>query len=190
MPVAIDLIPQKTSLNCPVIWLVGLSGSGKSTLASGLSNNLNEHGIANFILDGDDLRTGLTKDLGFTEVDRKENLRRAAELAKLFQKAGVLPICSFISPSQEMRRLIAEIIGEKYVEVYVECSLEMCEKRDVKGLYKKARIGEISNFTGVSAIFEIPLHPTLKINTENFDYSTSLTQLTQFVLSQLHSHEL
>ena len=163
--------------NCPVIWLVGLSGSGKTTLAKGLSQHLNEQGLANFILDGDELRKGINKGLGFSEADRKENLRRAAETAKLFQKAGIISVCSFISPTKEFREMIAEIIGKNYYEVFVNCSLETCEKRDVKGLYQKARNGEIAEFTGISAAFETPENPYLKIDTEKNNYETCLQQL-------------
>jgi adenylylsulfate kinase len=167
-----------TPITLPVIWLVGLSGSGKTTLAKRLSSYYQKSGQTAVVLDGDELRKGLNKDLGFSEADRKENLRRAAEVAKLFQASGILTICSFISPTRAVRSEIASILGEQYYEVFVNCSLEVCEQRDVKGLYKKARKEEVLNFTGISAAFETPDKPNLIINTEKDSIEICLEQLT------------
>lgn len=161
------VIPKKIiAENCPVIWFEGLSGSGKSTLATGLSQHLSSLGIAHVLLDGDELRKGINKDLGFSDADRNENLRRAAEIAVLFKNSGIIPICSFITPTHALQKLVANTIGNNFIEIFVNCSLDECEKRDVKGLYKKARLGEIPKFTGVSAAFEEPVKPFLTMNTE------------------------
>lgn len=148
-----------------VLWMVGLSGSGKSTLARALENSLHEQGVLTQLLDGDNLRVGLNNNLTFSEADRKENIRRAAETAKLFMNAGLVTICSFISPVEEVRKMAREIIGAGYAEVFIDCPLEVCEQRDVKGLYAKARKGLIPNFTGISAPFEAPVKPEIRVNT-------------------------
>ena len=166
-----------TVQQCPVIWFVGLSGAGKSTLANGLSSYLNQQGLATYLLDGDELRKGMNKDLGFSEKDRNENLRRAAELAKHFQNAGVIPICSFISPTKETRKMIAHIIGANFYEVFVNCAIAECEKRDVKGLYKKARQQQIPDFTGISAPFEAPENSFITLHTDQDNYNICLQQL-------------
>lgn len=139
-----------------VIWFYGLSGSGKSTLANELELTLHKKGKLTYLLDGDNMRFGLNKDLGFTEKDRTENIRRNAEVAKLFVDAGVIVLASFITPMQKDRELLQNIIGEEnLLKIFVDCPLEICEQRDVKGLYAKARKGEIQNFTGIDAPFEI-----------------------------------
>lgn len=148
-----------------VVWMVGLSGSGKSTLAKSLEEHLYNKGHYTILLDGDNLRVGLNSNLAFSEEDRKENIRRTAEAAKLFAYNGAVVICSLISPTEEIRQMSREIIGEKYFELFVEAPLEVCEERDVKGLYAKARRGEIKNFTGIDSPFEAPINPELKINT-------------------------
>jgi adenylylsulfate kinase len=149
-----------------LIWFTGLSGSGKSTIANMLEKKLNEQNIHTYSLDGDNLRGGLNKNLTFSREDRNENLRRTAEVAKLFVDAGTVVIAAFISPYIKTRKEIKEIVGaENYVEVFVNTSLEVCEQRDVKGLYKKARTGEIKNFTGISSVYEAPLNPTIEIKT-------------------------
>ena len=160
-----------------VIWLVGLSGSGKSTLATGLENRLNQNGYYTMLLDGDNLRTGLNKNLGFSESDRSENIRRTAEVSKLFANNGAITICSFISPTEEIRSMAQKIIGQKYYEVFVSCPLEVCEQRDVKGLYAKARSGEIKNFTGIDSPFENPKHPNLEVKTDKHTLEESLDTL-------------
>lgn len=165
-----------------VIWLVGLSGSGKSTLAKAFESDLHQKGHLTQILDGDNLRTGLNNNLTFTADDRKENIRRVAEVAKLFTNCGVVTICSFISPTEEIRTMAKEIIGEaQYYEVFVSCSLEACEKRDVKGLYAKARSGEIKNFTGIGAPFEDPKNPSLVIKTDTEDLESCLQTMTDSI---------
>lgn len=151
-----------------LIWFTGLSGSGKSTIANLLEKELHKQGVHTYTLDGDNLRRGLNKDLLFTKEDRIENLRRTAEVAKLFIDAGLVVIAAFISPYNKTREDIKAIVGsDYYIEVYVNTPLEVCEQRDVKGLYKKARAGTIKNFTGISAPFEIPTKPTLEVETLN-----------------------
>ena len=149
-----------------LIWFTGLSGSGKSTIANLLEKELHKQGVHTYTLDGDNLRRGLNKDLLFTKEDRIENLRRTAEVAKLFLDAGLVVIAAFISPYNKTREDIKAIVGsDYYIEVYVNTPLEVCEQRDVKGLYKKARAGTIKNFTGISAPFEIPTNPTIEVET-------------------------
>ncbi|MBI6117459.1 adenylyl-sulfate kinase [Salegentibacter maritimus] len=150
-----------------VVWFTGLSGSGKSSLANRLEKLLYEQQIRSFVLDGDSLRKGVNKNLGFSAEDREENLRIAAEVAKILVASGSLVLASFIAPTQRNRDLIKEIIGEHdYIEVFVNTSLKECERLDVKGLYKKARAGEIKNFTGIDAPYENPVSPDIEINTE------------------------
>lgn len=149
-----------------LIWFTGLSGSGKSTIANLLEKKMHEQKIHTYTLDGDNLRRGLTKELTFSEADRNENLRRTAEVAKLFIDAGAVVIAAFISPYINMREQIKEIVGtENYIEIFVNTPLEVCEQRDIKGLYKKARIGELKNFTGISAPYETPINPFIEIDT-------------------------
>ncbi|RXP57055.1 adenylyl-sulfate kinase [Lutibacter sp. HS1-25] len=149
-----------------LVWFTGLSGSGKSTIANLLEKRLHQLNIHTYSLDGDNLRRGLNKNLAFSKEDRNENLRRTAEVAKLFIDAGVVVIAAFISPYIKTREEIKEIVGaDNYVEVYVNTALEICEQRDVKGLYKKARRGEIKNFTGISSAYEAPINPTVEIKT-------------------------
>lgn len=151
-----------------VFWLVGLSGSGKSALATRLEKSLFQSGYHVVLLDGDTIRTGINRDLNFSESDRMENIRRIAEISKLFCNAGQICIVSFITPLESMRTLAAEIIGEdKFVEVFIDTPLSICEQRDVKGLYKKARAGEIKEFTGISSPFEPPVSPDVHIQTIN-----------------------
>lgn len=176
-----DLLNQ-TSV---VIWMVGLSGSGKSTLARALEKKLHSKGYLTVLLDGDNLRTGVNNNLSFSAEDRKENIRRAAEVSKLFAANGVITICSLISPTKEIRQLAREIIGKKYFEVYINCPLEVCEKRDVKGLYAKARKGEIPDFTGISAPFEIPENPDADVDTARQNLEGALNFLLEKVLIQI-----
>lgn len=149
-----------------VVWLTGLSGSGKTTLAKELESNLKQDGFLSRILDGDDLRNGLNKGLGFSTEARFENIRRAAEVAKLFADSGIITICCFISPADEMREMAANIIGpERFLLVYLDCPLTVCEQRDVKGLYSKVRLGQIQQFTGISQAFEVPANPAISLRT-------------------------
>ena len=150
------------------VWLTGLSGSGKTTIANFVSRQLHNGGVYTQVLDGDNIRLGINKNLTFSDQDRKENIRRIAEVAKLFVEAGVVTFCCFVSPTREMRKLAKNVIGENdFFEVFVSTNLETCETRDVKGLYKKARRGEIKDFTGVSSPFESPENPDLVLNTED-----------------------
>ncbi len=165
--------------------MVGLSGSGKSTLAKALERVLHEKGHLTMLLDGDNLRTGINNNLGFSEEDRLENIRRAAETSKLFVQCGVVTICSFISPTEKIREMAKQIIGQDCVEVYINAPLEVCEQRDVKGLYKKARNGEIRNFTGIDSPFEEPKSPNLEIRTDQKSFEESLDELVHFVLEQI-----
>ena len=149
-----------------MVWFTGLSGSGKSTLAIALERELYKRGLLCRILDGDNIRSGINNNLGFSEADRTENIRRIAEVAKLFVDCGIVTIAAFISPTEAIREMAADIIGrEDFYEVYVSTPIEECERRDVKGLYAKARRGEIKDFTGVSAPFEAPAHPFISIDT-------------------------
>lgn len=148
-----------------VIWMVGLSGSGKSTLARAAENILHQQRKVTMLLDGDNLRTGVNNNLGFSQGDRTENIRRAAEVAQLFANCGLITICSLISPTERIRSMAQEIIGDNYFEVFIDCPLEVCEQRDVKGLYAKARRGEIPDFTGISSPFDAPQSPDLRIPT-------------------------
>lgn len=158
------LLNQRSAL----IWFTGLSGSGKSTIANELANILHNEGILNYTLDGDNIRLGINNDLGFSSEDRSENLRRIGEIAKLFVDAGVVCLAAFVSPELKQRELVKSIIGEEdYIEVFVNTPLHICEKRDVKGLYQKARKGEIKDFTGISAPYDEPIHPNITVHTEN-----------------------
>ncbi|MEM6523619.1 MAG: adenylyl-sulfate kinase [Bacteroidota bacterium] len=168
-----------------VIWMVGLSGSGKSTLARALENSLHESGRLTALLDGDNLRSGINSNLTFSPEDRLENIRRAAETAKLLSDNGVITICSLISPTEEVRSLARNIIGPRYVEIFIDCPLEVCEKRDVKGLYAKARQGLIPDFTGVSAPFEPAINADLIVNTSKSSVAEGLTQLDHFIKPKL-----
>jgi len=150
-----------------VLWFTGLSGSGKSTLANAVAGALFERGCHTYVLDGDNIRHGLNKDLGFTPEDRVENIRRIGEVAKLFCDAGVMTMTAFISPYREDRDKAREINGDDFIEIFVDCDLDVCEERDPKGLYKKARAGEIPNFTGISAPYEAPEKAELTINTSH-----------------------
>lgn len=156
------LLAQKAQL----IWFVGLSGSGKSTLASRVEQELHQMGRLTYILDGDNVRSGLNKDLDFSEASRMENIRRIGEVSKLMVDAGLVVITAFISPFRSDRETIRELVGaDRFVEVHVDCPIEECEKRDVKGLYAKARQGLISNFTGISSPFEVPEQPEVRVQT-------------------------
>jgi adenylylsulfate kinase len=158
-----------------VVWFTGLSGAGKSTLAAALEKELYSRGFLCKLLDGDNMRTGINNNLGFTDEDRKENIRRIAEVCKLFLNCGVITIAAFISPTNEIRKLARSIIGEEdFIEIFVNPPLEVCEQRDTKGLYKKARKGEIKNFTGISAPFEAPENPDMVIDTSVVGVEESL----------------
>lgn len=168
------------------IWMTGLSGSGKSTIAQGLEKKLHEQGILTKILDGDNVRTGINNNLGFSEADRTENIRRIAEVNKLFLDAGIVTINSFVSPTKDIRDLAKSIIGEQeFYEVYINASFEECAKRDVKGLYKKAIAGEIKNFTGLDAPFEAPIDAALEIKTAEQNIEESIETIYAFFISKI-----
>lgn len=170
-----------------VLWFTGLSGSGKSTLANAVEKLLFEKGIQTYTLDGDNIRQGVNRGLGFSAEDRKENLRRIAEVAKLFVDAGQICFSAFISPMRKDREMIASIVGKKdFFEVFVDTPLEVCEARDVKGLYKKARAGEITNFTGISAPYEAPENPALHIQTANESIEDSAKKIIAFIEEKIN----
>ena len=169
-----------------VVWFTGLSGSGKSTLANMVEYKLFEKGIHTFSLDGDNVRGGLNNNLGFSREDRHENLRRIAEVAKLFVDSGSLVIASFISPLESDRNFVKEIIGEgDFIEVFVNTPLEVCEERDVKGLYKKARAGEIKNFTGIDAPYEAPKSADIEVKTNLEEAETSVERIVEYLKNKL-----
>ena|SRR5680860_231612 len=169
-----------------VVWFTGLSGSGKSTIANLVEERLFKKNIQAFSLDGDNIRTGLNKGLGFSEEDRYENLRRIAEVSKLFIESGTVVVASFISPLIKDRLLVKEIVGhENFIEIFVNTSLEECERRDIKGLYKKARTGEIPNFTGISAPYESPENPDIEIRTEELTKKLAVEQIMRFLEKKL-----
>jgi adenylylsulfate kinase len=165
-----------------VIWLTGLSGSGKSTIAQHLEKKLHREGFFTMVLDGDNIRTGINRNLGFSEDDRTENIRRIAEISKLFLNCGIITICCFVSPTRNIRRLARAIIGaDDFLEIYVNAPLETCKQRDVKGLYEKAIKGEISDFTGIHQPFEPPENPALEINTDQQTIEQSVETLFNFL---------
>lgn len=169
-----------------MVWFTGLSGSGKSTVAIALERELHARGILCRILDGDNVRSGINNNLGFSADDRVENIRRIAEVARLFVDTGIVTIAAFISPSNALREMAAEIIGkDDFVEVYVDTPLSVCEERDVKGLYKKARTGEVKNFTGISAPFEAPEHPALHLDTSKLTIQQSVGKLLELIMPMI-----
>ena len=173
-----------------VLWLTGLSGSGKSTIAQALEKYLHHQGYFTKLLDGDNIRVGLSNNLSFSEVDRKENIRRISEAAKLFLDGGVICICSFVSPTREIRAMAQEIVGsDDFLEVFVNAPLEVCEARDVKGLYKKARAGEIKQFTGIDAPYESPEAPFLEIRTDQQSLEDSVHTIADAILPRIQWNE-
>ena len=177
------LINQKPIL----IWLSGISGSGKSTIANELEKKLYENNFLSYLLDGDNIRIGLNKDLGFTDDDRKENIRRISEVSRLMLDAGLIVITAFISPFKEERQLAKSLVlEENYFLVHVDCSVEKCEERDVKGLYKKARAGEIKNFTGIDSPYEVPENPNLIVNTEKESVDESVKKIFNAIKGKIN----
>ena len=169
--------------NAKVLWLTGLSGSGKSTIAEALEKKLHTQNFFTELLDGDNIRAGINNNLGFSEADRLENIRRIAEVSKLFLNCGIITINSFVSPTNDVRALAKKVIGENdFIEIYVNCPLEICEQRDVKGLYAKARGGEIKDFTGITAPFEAPVTPALEIKSNELTIEESVEKIFNFVL--------
>ena len=177
-----DLLKQHSR----VIWMTGLSGAGKTTLARHIEIELSKRGFLTQVLDGDNIRTGINNNLGFSEEDRFENIRRISEVSKLFLNCGIICINGFISPSIAIRQMAKEIIGsENFIEVFVNAPLNVCEQRDVKGLYKKARAGEIKQFTGIDAPFEPPPHPDIEIRTDRLSIEASVGKCLDFILPEI-----
>lgn len=169
-----------------MVWFTGLSGSGKSTIAIALERELHKRGLLCRILDGDNIRSGINNNLGFSAEDRVENIRRIAEVSKLFIDTGVITIAAFISPNNELREMASTIIGkDNFLEIYVNTPIEECERRDVKGLYAKARKGEIKDFTGVSTPFEAPEHPALSLDTSVLSLEESVNKLLELILPKV-----
>ena len=191
-----DIIPFEPIIKCAdrhrlnrhqsaLVWFTGMSGSGKSTLAHEVEARLYDHGVRTYVLDGDNIRHGLNKDLGLSPEDRKENIRRIAELAKIMVDAGILVFCAFIAPYRESRAFVRELMGElPYFECYVKCALEVCEQRDPKGLYEKARRGEIKNMTGISAPYEEPENPEVCIETDSLSLDDSVDRVMRFLIEK------
>jgi len=176
------LMQQKSFL----LWFTGLSGSGKSTIANALERKLHEEGYKTYALDGDNIRQGINQDLTFSAKDRTENIRRIAEVAHLLVDAGIIVLAAFVSPYKKDRENIVNIVGnDNFVEIFVNTSLEECEKRDVKGLYKKARSGEIKNFTGVNAPYEVPDNPDVEVITDNMSVDESVLKIYNTIKQKL-----
>ncbi len=169
-----------------MVWFTGLSGSGKSTIALAVERELHQRGILCRILDGDNIRCGINAGLGFSAEDRKENIRRIAEVGKLFVETGIVTLAAFVSPTNEYRQMARDIIGsEDFIEIYVSTPLEVCERRDVKGLYARARRGEVKDFTGISAPFEIPEHPAMSVDTSRQPLEESVKQIINMIANKL-----
>lgn len=169
-----------------MIWFTGLSGSGKSTVAMGVERELHAQGILCRILDGDNVRAGINNNLGFSAEDRIENIRRIAEIGKLFVQTGVVTLACFVSPTNDIRQMAREIVGEEdFLEVYISTPIEECERRDVKGLYARARKGEVKNFTGISAPFEAPVSADIDIDTSKIPLEESVMTLTELIIKRV-----
>jgi adenylylsulfate kinase len=171
------LLKQKSKL----LWFTGLSGSGKSTVANALDIRLNESGYATYLLDGDNIRLGINTDLGFSLQDRNENIRRIGEIGKLFVNSGLITIACFISPLKVNREMVRKILGNDFIEVFVDCPLKECEKRDPKDLYKKARLGEIKEFTGISSPYEKPENPEIVIRTDRQSLDECVDKILDYI---------
>mgnify|MGYP000167662876 CR=1 FL=1 len=177
-----QLLQQKSI----VLWMTGLSGSGKSTIAKGLEKKLHNAGFLTQVLDGDNVRSGINNNLGFSAEDRLENIRRISEVSKLFLNCGIVTLCSFVSPTIAIRQQAKDIIGAaNFAEVFINTPLEVCEQRDVKGLYKKARAGEIKQFTGIDAPFEAPLQADLEVKTATQTIEESVQTVFDFILPKI-----
>lgn len=173
-----------------VIWLTGLSGSGKTTIAKGIEEVLHREGFVCQVLDGDNIRSGINNNLGFTDEDRLENIRRIAEVSKLFINCGIITINSFISPTEKIRQIAKDIIGaDDFISVYINAPVTVCEQRDVKGLYRKARAGEIKDFTGVNAVFEPPVDPDVEVQTDKLSSGDSVEKILTYVLPHIRLHD-
>lgn len=177
---------KRNGFSPKLVWFTGLSGSGKSTLASAIESHFFQNGISTYILDGDNIRGGLNNDLDFSAMSRKENIRRISEVSRLFLDAGVLVFTAFISPFHEDRASARDLVGtDNFIEVHVDCPLEVCEERDVKGLYKKARAGEIKNFTGIDSPFEEPRNPDIRVNTADVSLEDCVKQIIKKIEAKI-----
>lgn len=192
----LNIYPQSTRITCEdrrgllkqeprLLWFTGLSGSGKSTLADLTEQRLFEKGYKTYLLDGDNIRNGLNSNLDFSEEGRKENIRRIGEVAKLMLDAGLIVLTAFISPFRDDRDRIRQLAGERFLEIYVECPLDICEQRDVKGLYARARRGEIADFTGISSPYEPPVNPEITVNTGREDIDSCLNKIVELTLKSV-----
>ncbi|MCH9665797.1 MAG: adenylyl-sulfate kinase [Gammaproteobacteria bacterium] len=170
--------------NPAVIWLTGISGAGKSTLAFAVDRYLTDNEFHSFVLDGDDLRLGLSSDLGFSEAARHENIRRVGEVSKLFCQSGLLTLVSLISPFRADRQTVRNLVGSNFVEIYIKAPLEVCEQRDTKGFYKKVRDGKLSDFTGIDSIYEEPLNPELMVETDKESVEASTQRIIDYLKSR------
>jgi len=168
-----------------VLWFTGLSGSGKSTVASAVERELHQRGIRTYILDGDNVRIGLNSDLDFSAASREENIRRIAHVSGLMKDAGLVVLSAFVSPYQKDRDYVREVAGDDFSEVFISTPLEVCEQRDVKGLYAKARAGEISNFTGISAPFEAPTNPELDVPTHTMSIEEAAMMVVDYIVTRI-----
>jgi adenylylsulfate kinase len=178
-----ELKEKQLNQRSKVIWMTGLSGAGKTTLSYALESALHKMGYFVQTLDGDNVRTGINKNLGFSEADRYENIRRISEVSKLFVNCGIITIASFISPTAEIREMARTIIGPgDFLEIFVNAPLEVCESRDTKGLYRKARKGEIREFTGIDAPYDIPAHPAIELRTDLLSIEESISKIVDFLL--------
>jgi adenylylsulfate kinase len=201
MPEIKSIVPHQHKINrhrrcellgqqSKVLWFTGLSGSGKSTIAGRVEETLYERGFTTYLLDGDNMRTGLNSDLGFTEKDRRENIRRIGEVAKLFIDSGVIVIAALISPLKTDRKMVRDMVGnDEFIEIFINCPLEVCEERDTKGLYKKARNGEIKDFTGVSSPFEPPVKPEIEIFSNEMSAKSAADRIVKLVLPKFELEE-
>ena len=177
-----DLLNQKAK----VVWMTGLSGSGKTTIGKGVEKYLHSQKILNQILDGDNIRVGISNNLSFSSKDRIENIRRIAEVSKLFLNCGIVTLNCFVSPTIEMRKIAEKIIGtDNFIEIYINASVKTCEERDTKGLYKKARLGKIKDFTGISSPFEAPKNPALTINTSELSIKEAVNKVIDYILPKI-----
>ena len=178
-----ELKEKQLNQRSKVIWMTGLSGAGKTTLSYALESDLHKMGYFVQTLAGDNVRTGINKNLGFSEADRYENIRRISEVSKLFVNCGIITIASFISPTAEIREMARTIIGPgDFLEIFVNAPLEVCESRDTKGLYRKARKGEIREFTGIDAPYDIPAHPAIELRTDLLSIEESISKIVDFLL--------
>lgn len=173
-----------------VIWLTGLSGSGKTTIAKGIEEVLHREGFVCQVLDGDNIRSGINNNLGFSIEDRLENIRRIAEVSKLFINCGIITINSFISPTEHIRQIAKDIIGaDDFISIYINAPISVCEERDVKGLYKKARAGEIKDFTGVDTVYEPPVNPDIEVHTDRVSAGDSVEEIIKYILPLISKQE-